>query len=576
MIDPRYDTLQVLFADRVFRIPPYQRFYSWQIKQREDLFTDLIKLANRPEDQHHFMATIVCHRTAEIMPIGTAQYRLYDVVDGQQRLTTLILLLKCIELELPVGSEDRMDLGRILVKRDGHLILLQTNNANAYIFNKFIREGIRPQKAELHTHSDTTLANAIDSCMRFLKKWTTTRDILSLMRLILHRLGFVVYDTEDTRAVYTLFEVLNSRGLAVDWLDKTKSVMMGKAYELGSSPTASQAEIENLQKIWSQIYNELAKQDLPGDEILRIAATLYYGPGHGKPRPAEDALELLRSECKLPTSPTEISERLLAVAEKLTALYANTQLSAVTDILQARLLAVAITSTPNVTNQERTKLLDQWERVTFRIFGLFGKDSRTKVGDYVKLGYRILTNHHEAHTYSQIMIALKDLGGEYPADRAAEEGLIGKDFYESADACRYLLWNYEEHLAAELGFGATYDEQERAAIWKERASDSIEHIFPQNPNSEAAWDGKMCDESGTLQPIEHNVGRIGNLILLPGSLNSQAKIRPFPEKKIIYMKHNLRMVGEVCNQPDWTLVSIKDRETKIVEWAKERWADLPV
>ena|ERR1017187_382403 len=179
MIDPRYDTLQVLFADRVFRIPPYQRFYSWQSKQREDLFTDLIKLANRPEDQHHFMATIVCHKTSEIMPIGTAQYRLYDVVDGQQRLTTLILLLKCIELALPEGSDDRQDLGRILVKRDGHLILLQTNNANAYIFNRFLREGIKPAASEIQIYSDRNLASAIQGCIKFLQKWNGTRDTLS-------------------------------------------------------------------------------------------------------------------------------------------------------------------------------------------------------------------------------------------------------------------------------------------------------------------------------------------------------------------------------------------------------------
>lgn len=574
MIDPRYDTLQVLFADRVFRIPPYQRFYSWRTKQREDLFTDLIKLANRPEDQHHFMATIVCHKTKEIMPIGTAQYRLYDVVDGQQRLTTLILLLKCIELALPQGSDDRTDLGRILVKRDGHLILLQTNNANAYIFNRFIREGITPQKPEMHTHSDYTLSSAIEGCSKFLKRWCDTRDILSLMRLILHRLGFVVYDTEDSRVVYTLFEVLNSRGLAVDWLDKAKSVLMGKAYELATSPAASQAEIENLQKIWSQIYNELAKEDVPGDEILRIAATLYYGPGQGKPRQAEDALELLRSECKLPTTSTQISERLLAVAQKLTALYANAQLGAVTDILQARLLAVAIMSAPAVDEQERKMLLDQWERVTFRIFGLLGKDSRTKVGDYVRLGYRILTNHAEARTYPQIMAALHELGSEYPVANAVEEGLVGRDFYESADACRYLLWNYEEYLTAQMGPGATYDEQERAAIWRERASDSIEHIFPQNAGSEPQWSNKMCGADGVNRPIEHNVGRIGNLLLLPGPLNSQAKARAFEEKKKVYRKHNLRMIAEVCDEVNWTLASIEQREKRIADWAKSRWADL--
>jgi hypothetical protein len=394
------------------------------------------------------------------------------------------------------------------------------------------------------------------------------------MRLILHRLGFVVYDTEDTRVVYTLFEVLNSRGLAVDWLDKTKSVLMGKAYELGSSPLAQQAEIDNLQKIWSQIYTELAKQNIPGDEILRIAATLYYGPGQGKPRPADESLELLREECKTPNSPTLISERLLAVAQKLASLYANVQLGAVTDILQARLLAVAIMSTTNVSDAERQKLLEEWERVTFRIFGLFGKDARTKVGDYVKIGYRIVTSHNDAKTYSQIMSALHELGSEYPISKAIAEGLAGKDFYESPDACRYLLWNYEEYLAAKLGQGATIDEHERSAIWKERASDSIEHIFPQNPGSEPGWLGKMRDEDGVEKPIEHNVGRIGNLVLLPVVLNSQARIRPFSEKKDIYAKHNLRMFDEVVTESDWTLSSIERRETEITSWAMTRWADV--
>jgi uncharacterized protein with ParB-like and HNH nuclease domain len=101
MIEPRYGVLQTLFADRVFRIPHYQRFHSWQKRQRDDLFADLNKLAMTSQDQHHFMATIVCHKTPEIKAVGTAQYRIYDIVDGQQRLTTLILLLKCIELLLP-------------------------------------------------------------------------------------------------------------------------------------------------------------------------------------------------------------------------------------------------------------------------------------------------------------------------------------------------------------------------------------------------------------------------------------------------------------------------------------------
>ncbi len=72
---------------------------------------------------------------------------------------------------------------------------------------------------------------------------------------------------------------------------------MGSMYELSESPAATEAEVESLQGIWSQIYREIAKEDVPGEEILRITATLYYGPGQGKPRSAEESLDLLREEC---------------------------------------------------------------------------------------------------------------------------------------------------------------------------------------------------------------------------------------------------------------------------------------
>src|SRR5438105_3439390 len=123
MIEPRYDTLQALFANRVFRIPHYQRFYSWRTKQREDLFKDLETLAERRDDNHHFMATIVCHRTKDVRAVGASEYRLFDIVDGQQRLTTLIVILKWIELSLGAESLAGRDLKKVLVKGDDNLIL---------------------------------------------------------------------------------------------------------------------------------------------------------------------------------------------------------------------------------------------------------------------------------------------------------------------------------------------------------------------------------------------------------------------------------------------------------------------
>jgi hypothetical protein len=575
MIEPRYGNLQTLFADRVFRIPHYQRFYSWLSRQREDLFADLRNLATKAQDQHHFMATIVCHRTTETKSIGANEYRTYDIVDGQQRMTTLIILLKCIELAMPPGSVERTDLSKILVKGDGHLILLQTNNANEFIFNRFIRDGVSPQENEIETHSDSNLAQAISECTQFVSEWQKSKDAADLMRLVLHRLGFVAYDTEDSRVVYTVFEVLNSRGLAVDWLDKSKSVLMGRAYELSTTTHAAEAEIHGLQAIWSQIYREIAKEDVPGDEVLRVTATLYYGPGVGKPRSADESLELLRQECDALDKPRRVSEQLLDAARKLVSLYGNVRLGPVTDILHARLLAVAVMSARGVNEAERAKLLEQWERVTFRIFGLYGKDSRTKVGDYVRMAARIVAEDIEMRTYNQILTGIRLLGSDYPIDGAVTEGLVGKDCYErSAETCRYILWLYEEDLAHRLGAGATVDEHERNAIWRRGAFDSVEHVFPQNPEAEAGWRGKMRRGNGPEQAVEAHVGRIGNLLLLPIVLNQQAKVRPFLQKKVLYAKHHLRMIEEVCREPDWTLRQIESREKRIVEWARTRWCDL--
>ena len=111
-------------------------------------------------------------------------------------------------------------------------------------------------------------------------------------------------------------------------------------------------------------------------------------------------------------------------------------------------------------------------------------------------------------------------------------------------------------------------------IWKLRAGDSIEHIFPQNAEA-ITWRGKMARSPGEpAQAVEPNVNRIGNLILLPLPLNQEARDFAFTRKKEAYAKHNLRMVHEVVKNDDWTLCEIESREALIVSWAKARWCDV--
>ena len=95
-LQPSYVVLDKLLYKRLFEIPDYQRTYNWGKKQRTDLFSDIKKLSSyRAEpERHHFMATVVCLNANRKEEVGADEYDTLLIVDGQQRLTTLIILLK--------------------------------------------------------------------------------------------------------------------------------------------------------------------------------------------------------------------------------------------------------------------------------------------------------------------------------------------------------------------------------------------------------------------------------------------------------------------------------------------------
>src|SRR3954453_20417861 len=94
-------TIQELFGSRAFRIPSYQRGYSWERRQWDDLLEDLDVL---PIHKDHFAGQVVLQPTDEhLVDTEGAQHRLFDVVDGQQRLTTLVLLMEAIRRAVDTG-----------------------------------------------------------------------------------------------------------------------------------------------------------------------------------------------------------------------------------------------------------------------------------------------------------------------------------------------------------------------------------------------------------------------------------------------------------------------------------------
>jgi uncharacterized protein with ParB-like and HNH nuclease domain len=572
VIKPEYLTLDDLLKKRFFEIPNYQRTYSWVKKQRDDLFDDIKKILTwKDKERHHFMATIVClDKPKESKEVGTDLFNKFDIVDGQQRITTLIILLKAISKSLAKGTVEEKEQSKIInelmVKIDKRIILLQTNHDNNQIFRNYLEKGEKPDKKSIKTFTDQNLFDAFEECENFVKPFQYKPGLLKLLSIIKNRLGFIFYVLKDSGSVYTVFEVLNSRGLEVDWLDKCKSKLMGVIYEKYGKKIAL-GHINELHKKWTEIYRTIGKADISGEEIVKFTATLLSEKQLNKPLSAEDSVEYLSEICIRDRNKVfEVIEFISKVTGKLKEIYETPRQKAVTKISQARLLAVAIMLS-RLDKKEKDILLEQWERMTFRIYGLSGYDSRTSVGDYVRLSKKLFS---EKMKFRKIKEELLELGSNYSIKEATGE-LNEANCYEGwEEQLRYFFFRYEEYLAKKSK--SNINEEMWNQIWKESPTNSIEHIFPQTLNkTNGCWKGKLGTGKNIIEKHKH---RLGNLLIVPPKINSQLGNKCFVDKLRIYKQLKLRIVDEISSCKDWNLNAIKRREKRLIKWAKETWDDI--
>lgn len=541
-------------------------------KKRKELFDDINKIMqSKDKNRHHFMATIVCLKTDQLEEIGSDELERVDIVDGQQRLTTLIILLKCIALYLEKSNEEinkkeSRQINELQVKDNGRLILLQTNHVSRQIFREFLLKGTIPEAKSLNTSAEFNLCMAFNECVKYVRSLSSYKNVIELLKAIKNKLEFIFYVLDDEGAVYTVFEVLNSRGLPVAWIDKCKSMLMGVTFEKNSTQVAQERMIE-LREQWGKIYSVLGKKIIDENDLLTIAATLWDDENRSKKRlySVEGAVDCFRAAVELNSEKViEISEWLLKVAESLVNKMSNVRLKAVTDIKHARLLAVAIDLAKHFSESEREILLREWEHSSFKIFGLNRLDARTSIGDYTCLARDII---HQRCTFFDAKGRMQKLAGKVKIDDVVEK-LRGESWFGSSYEIDlvYILFKYEEYLARKKGQNISDITWEK--IWNEKFTKTVEHIHPKELNS--VWKGKIGNSQEEIEPVVHNMG---NLLLLPPSENSQCAQKKFCDKKKIYSTVPLCTIAEIVECDDWSTKEIMEREDRILSFIKEEWKD---
>ena len=354
--EPKLYTLNEVLHDRLFQVPPYQRGYSWTAKERGALFHDLQTLRDLHRDEH-FMATLVFRDTGKQVKTGGAdRLRIYDVVDGQQRLTTIVILLKAIEKNLRSNAQGK-EAGKIdamLVKEKKELVLLQTNHDARDTLDAYLRQGHVGDPDKAVTLHQRELILAFRECETFVGEWGNPVRLLDVLK---NNIKFVFFVLEDASGVYTIFEVLNSRGLDVDWLDKMKSTLIGVAFE--KKKKLPIGELNNVEHEWTEIYRVLGRERVLDADVLTIAANLSADDPPGKGFQESSALDFLRDEARHnKRTPLEISKFLREVGAVLDEFLEDPRNRAVCRVKQARLLATALLLSRRLKNDPNSRKKD--------------------------------------------------------------------------------------------------------------------------------------------------------------------------------------------------------------------------
>lgn len=254
--------LEQIFQDRNFIIPDYQRGFSWEDKQINDLIKDIENLY--ASDHMHYTGTIVASAQSPDNPDK------FEIVDGQQRLTTLIILLKCI-YEIDINRFENIK--NIFLWRgqtgDEQLVLEPNAEVNQF-YKSVIIDGDSPV-------SELKSEEAIRAAKIIFKKWLrgNLKKIDIICNVVTKRLGFIFYTPKYDKEIGIMFEVINNRGKELSELEKIKNYFIYYATIFDKNSLR-----KDINQRWVRIQMNLsrAKKTTLDDEnsFLRFCYLVYY------------------------------------------------------------------------------------------------------------------------------------------------------------------------------------------------------------------------------------------------------------------------------------------------------------
>jgi len=546
---------KIFSNDFAFSIPPYQRPYAWTTDQASELLTDVLSfLGNEStlvdEVNPYFLGSIVLIKH-EDLPDS-------DVVDGQQRLTTITILMAVLRAH--VKPEYATELTKFIYER-GDLIVgtpdhyrLKLRERDQDFFRQYIQsENGLDQLFQLDKGQLTDSRKNIQANAKYFSgaiQEVSENQRIRLLQYLMKRCYLVVVSTPDLDSAYRIFSVMNARGLDLGLTDLLKSEI------IGGIPGNQQQD--KYTKIW-----ESEEEDLGRDAFQDLFAHIRMIFRKAKLR--ETALNEFRKHIlPLQTPQTFIDNVLKPYSDAL-------------EIIQT-------TSYQSDKGPEAVNTLFRWlnqidnfdwvpPALVYLSQNLHSPNNLKKFfTDLERLAAGLMIIRADINTridrYSKLLTAIETNADLYvdgsPLQLTADEA---RQIMTALNGDLYLMQRIRQYILLRLD--STLSQGEASYDYPVI---SVEHVLPQNPKTDSVWVKWFPVEADRGQYVH----RLGNLALLSRRKNSEAQNFEFDTKKAKYFAASTGVSGfalttQVLQKSEWTPEVIIQRQKELLAKLRTLW-----
>ena len=547
--------LELVGNGRIYRVPPFQRDYSWEEEQWEDLWNDIAELTGHPEEQH-YMGAIVVESQSD---------REFLIIDGQQRLATLTILALAVIAKLRRMAEAGIDSAANLERAGGlrsrfigekdpaslvessKLFLNHTDDAFFQDYLVQLRPARNPRglpkSNRLLWESFTYFSTKLDAAEQR-SAWFAEL----LAETVGRQLHFILITVEDELSAYTVFATLNARGLELSATDLLKNYLFSKLRVV--------ADLEALQRRWRALLTTVRQERFP--EFLR------YHLACEVPRVRTERLfKLVRERVKDAAQVFALMEALERRAELFSAISDPTHGYWIDNpdcrapIVELNLFRV---------RQMMPLLFAAWEQYQPKDFARL-----LRVIAVISFRYSIVSGLNPNALEPVYHEAARALAGKQPPRLKAIFQIL-RPIYVDDGKFEEDFARFSVETTGQRKKLAKYILSRLESVISQRGCDpetdpaTIEHILPENPGADWA----------EVFPPEHwepAVYRLGNLTLLEPAANRRAGNANFATKLDEYARSPYTLSRELALREieAWTPATVDLRQREMAKIAVGAW-----